>query len=60
MLFIMLHEEFGLKIVHLIERTDIRHKTYLNKLSGINRIKTVKQGIYHEIVYYISLLQNNY
>ena len=48
MLFIIMHEEFALKTAHLIQHTDIRHKAYLNMISGMNRKKTVKlsRGIY--------------
>ncbi|XP_011263936.2 uncharacterized protein LOC105256022 [Camponotus floridanus] len=43
MLFLIMHEEFALKTVHLIQHTDIRHKVYLNIVSGMNRRKTIKK-----------------
>ncbi|XP_050455314.1 cilia- and flagella-associated protein 65-like [Cataglyphis hispanica] len=51
MLFIILHQEFALKTAHLIQHKDIRHKNYLNIISGMNRRKIAKQGI--EILYFI-------
>ncbi|XP_026826887.1 LOW QUALITY PROTEIN: uncharacterized protein LOC105280367 [Ooceraea biroi] len=53
MLFVILHEEFGLKATHLIEHTDIRHKSYLDMVPGINRGKTIRRSVYHEIFYFI-------
>lgn len=51
MLFIILHQEFALKTAHLIQHKDIRHKNYLNIVSGMNRRKMAKRGI--EILYFI-------
>lgn len=49
MLFIIMHDEFALKTAHLIQHTDIRHKVYLNIVSGMNRRKTIRKGIYRQI-----------
>lgn len=43
MLFVIIHEEFALKTIHLIQHTDIRHTSYLNIVSGMNRRKTTKR-----------------
>ncbi|XP_072767070.1 cilia- and flagella-associated protein 65 [Anoplolepis gracilipes] len=45
MLFIIMHEEFALKTAHLIQDIDIRHKTYLNMISGMNRKRIIKREI---------------
>jgi len=47
-----MHEEFGLKSVHLVEQRDIRHKNYLSIVSGINKKITVVPSIYYEILYF--------
>ncbi|XP_025154117.1 cilia- and flagella-associated protein 65 [Harpegnathos saltator] len=41
MLFVIVHEEFALEATHLIQHTDIRHTSYLNIISGMNRKKTI-------------------
>lgn len=51
MLFIIMHEEFALKTIHLVQHVDIRHKDYLNIVSGMNRQKTT-QGIPRNIIFY--------
>jgi len=47
-----MHEEFGLKSMHLVGHEDIRHKNYLSMVSGINRKITIIPSIYYETLYF--------